>query len=78
MIKIFLIAIVAGVIYYGIGIAALTALYRCSLIRRMAISPEEQTMIIALWPLYVTIVLPVSCVSESMAKKRRPGRHLKK
>lgn len=78
MIRIFLIAIAAGVIYYGIGIAALTALYRCGLIRRMAISPEEQTMIIALWPLYVTIVLPVSCVSESMAKKRRPGRHLKK
>ena len=37
MIRIFLIAIAAGVIYYGIGIAALTALYRCGLIRRMAI-----------------------------------------
>lgn len=79
MLKIVLIAFAAAVGYFLTGAAALVLLRSTGAVRKFGICEEEQIAAVALWPLYLTIILPVY-LAVSIAKRIAgdDGKHTKR
>lgn len=78
MLRIILIALLAAVGYFAAGAAVLIILRVVGVIRRHEIGEEEQMIAVAVWPLYLAVIVPVYGVIALSKKISGDGRHIKK
>ena len=76
--KIFLIAVAVAVGYFVAGAIGLIILRIAGVIRRHEIGEEEQMIAVAVWPVYLTLIVPAYGVITLAKKISGDGRHIKK
>lgn len=75
--RILIIAITAAVIHFTIGTIILTILSKTGALRDLRQEAEEE-IIVALWPLYILIILPSRAAVTSARKARGEGKHTRR
>lgn len=75
---IFLIAVAVAVGYFVAGAIVLIILRIAGVIRRHEIGEEEQMIAVAVWPVYLTLIVPAYGVIAMSKKISGDGRHIKK